>query len=78
VLAQLVIEQGAEQYAALTAIAAKHHLWQPLFDIIAAMPSEAQQQSASLLQGILKNDASLQDKWQPLLEQRELNHLLAN
>ena len=75
-LAQVIVEQGVEQSAKLTVIAQHHHLWQPLLDIFAAMTPDAQKNSAAALQHLLGQDAALRSKLQPLLEQRELSHLL--
>lgn len=76
-LAQVIVEQGAEQSGKLTAIAHQHHLWQPLLDVFAAMSQDAQKTSTAVLQQLLGQDAGLRDRLQPLLEQRELKHLLA-
>ena len=51
------------------------HLWQPLFDLLAAMSEAAQQKTAPILHKLLATEGQLQQKWQPLIEARQLSHL---
>jgi hypothetical protein len=46
-----------------------------LFDLLAAMSESAQQQTAPILHKLLATEGQLQQKWQPLIEARQLSHL---
>ncbi|MBL0231306.1 MAG: hypothetical protein IPP76_11105 [Moraxellaceae bacterium] len=49
-------------------VAYQQHLWQPLFDLLAAMSEAAQQKTAPILHKLLATEGQLQQKWQPLIE----------
>ena len=56
-------------------MAYQHHLWQPLFDMLAAMSAEAQAQTAPVLKQLLAQEGGLESKWQPLIAKHQLDHL---
>ena len=75
ILAQVVAEQEVNLLNHIITVAYQQHLWQPLFDLLAAMSDAAQQQTAPILHKLLATEGQLQQKWQPLIEARQLGHL---
>ena len=75
ILAQVIFEQGIDLTNRIITVAYQQHLWQPLFDMLAAMSESAQQQTAPILHQLLATEGQLQQKWQPLIEARQLSHL---
>jgi hypothetical protein len=75
ILANVITEQGSDLSSQIITVAYQQHLWQPLFDLLAAMSELAQQQTAPILHQLLAAEGQLQQKWQPLIEARQLSHL---
>jgi hypothetical protein len=75
-LTNLVIEQNADFKQRMIAAVAHHQLWQPAFDVLVLMPEPAQQEIAGQLKQLLTTKPELSTKWQPLVEERQLGHLL--
>ena len=75
ILAQVVAEQEVNLLNHIITVAYQQHLWQPLFDLLAAMSEAAQQKTAPILHKLLATEGQLQQKWQPLIEARQLSHL---
>ncbi len=76
-LTNLVIEQTADfRHRMITAVA-YHQLWRPAFDVLVLMPEPAQQQIAGQFKQLLTTKPELGATWQPLAEERKLEHLFA-
>ena len=75
ILATVIAEQGSGLSSQIITVAYQQHLWQPLFDLLAAMSESAQQQTAPILHQLLATEGQLQQKWQPLIDARQLSHL---
>ena len=72
---RLAKEQEVDLVNHIITAAYQQHLWQPLFDLLAEMSDAAQQQTAPILHKLLATEGQLQQKWQPLIEARQLGHL---